>query len=349
MSENMADLSKSSDSGYIEGSSDRSNSSGDVKAGRAARPNSKNEVTFVDNVDRWKCPLCIQVLRDPVQTLCGHRCCETCLNDHITQNGDPSKCPVGESDCEMVSIKERTLFKDASARREILNLLVKCLYHVFGCREKIEWRKYEEHIRHCNFKRWPCVYQDNGCPEMLKDNDFANHVKMCKYQPRPCTICKQVDAHEAGCPNRSFSCTYQPFGCRFEGTMPELEEHSKQFMPQHLEMSVMSVNKMVKENEHLKAQLKDVTNQNNITQKKIEHLEKENKEMVEKMRKMETTMSEQNGKFKQMETRVTSLSHDLNTQQIELNSLQNSGLIQREGQGNASSTGRMFSPFLEAW
>ena len=29
---------------------------------------------------KYECPICMLILRDPVQTLCGHRFCQICLN-----------------------------------------------------------------------------------------------------------------------------------------------------------------------------------------------------------------------------------------------------------------------------
>ena len=29
--------------------------------------------------DRYKCSICLKALKDPVQTACGHRFCEKCL------------------------------------------------------------------------------------------------------------------------------------------------------------------------------------------------------------------------------------------------------------------------------
>lgn len=29
--------------------------------------------------DKYKCPVCLCALRDPIQTKCGHRLCSTCF------------------------------------------------------------------------------------------------------------------------------------------------------------------------------------------------------------------------------------------------------------------------------
>ncbi len=67
------------------------------------------EPEFRENVDKWRCPLCTRVVRNPVQTPCGHRFCDSCLTDYIGKHGDPTKCPANEEDCEDVSLKENTV------------------------------------------------------------------------------------------------------------------------------------------------------------------------------------------------------------------------------------------------
>ena len=64
---------------------------------------------FKGNVEKWKCPICHRVVRNPVQTVCGHRYCESCLTDHLPKDGTAIKCPANEEDCEMISKEDHTV------------------------------------------------------------------------------------------------------------------------------------------------------------------------------------------------------------------------------------------------
>lgn len=58
---------------------------------------------FVGDVDRWRCPICSQVVQHAVQTFCGHRFCESCLESYLPADGTPARCPAKEEDCQMIS------------------------------------------------------------------------------------------------------------------------------------------------------------------------------------------------------------------------------------------------------
>lgn len=69
------------------GNSQASNQS----SGEANRGNTEN-VDRIDGHDEifestvsadYECPICMAVLRDPVQTPCGHRFCVACINRHM--------------------------------------------------------------------------------------------------------------------------------------------------------------------------------------------------------------------------------------------------------------------------
>lgn len=50
---------------------------------------------------KYVCLICNKVLRDPVQTPCGHRFCENCANSLFTNDPDQKvECPAKEVDCE---------------------------------------------------------------------------------------------------------------------------------------------------------------------------------------------------------------------------------------------------------
>ena len=44
------------------------------------------DVKPTENVSsKYECPICLLIIRQPVQTLCGHRFCQICLNTMFDQ------------------------------------------------------------------------------------------------------------------------------------------------------------------------------------------------------------------------------------------------------------------------
>ena len=78
------------------------------------------EPKFKGDVEKWKCPICHRVLRNPVQTVCGHRYCEKCLTELLPKDGAPIKCPANEEDCEMISKEDHTVSNSESRYLDIV-------------------------------------------------------------------------------------------------------------------------------------------------------------------------------------------------------------------------------------
>ena len=66
------------------------------------------EPQFKMNVDMLRCQSCFTVVSNVVQTGCGHRYCEDCLNNHLPDDGSAVKCPADEDYCETIS-KDQTV------------------------------------------------------------------------------------------------------------------------------------------------------------------------------------------------------------------------------------------------
>lgn len=56
---------------------------------------------FVGVDSKYVCVLCNNVLQDAVQTQCGHRLCQPCVDTYL-QDGQPRPCPYQEEFCEML-------------------------------------------------------------------------------------------------------------------------------------------------------------------------------------------------------------------------------------------------------
>ena len=69
-----------------------SNSHGNNEANNEANSNNAENVERLDGHDEvfdpavsadYECPICMMVLRNPVQTTCGHRFCGGCITRHV--------------------------------------------------------------------------------------------------------------------------------------------------------------------------------------------------------------------------------------------------------------------------
>lgn len=56
---------------------------------------------FVEVDSKYMCVLCNNVLQDAVQTQCGHRLCQPCVDTYL-QDHQPRPCPYQEEFCEVL-------------------------------------------------------------------------------------------------------------------------------------------------------------------------------------------------------------------------------------------------------
>lgn len=56
---------------------------------------------FVEVDSKYVCVLCNNVLQDAVQTQCGHRLCQPCVDTYL-QDHQPRPCPYQEEFCEVL-------------------------------------------------------------------------------------------------------------------------------------------------------------------------------------------------------------------------------------------------------
>ncbi|XP_020625929.1 uncharacterized protein LOC110063301 [Orbicella faveolata] len=118
--------------------------------------------------DGLKCCICHHGLRNAKQTHCGHRFCESCINQSIRNKG--RKCPV--SGCEH-PIGTSELYPDNFANREILKANVRCkLKQTHGCAWKGPLQDFEYHLNMtCLYVSVKC---DCGCE--IPRGDLQRHV-----------------------------------------------------------------------------------------------------------------------------------------------------------------------------
>ena len=133
--------------------------------------------TFVDChrklLEELKCPICLELVSDPVQTSCGHLLCEKCMNKTDT-------CPVDR--------KTFTATPDHFNNRRLGDFKVKCPNSEKGCDWQGELREAEVHTSDiCCFQMMKCK---NGCNEEMERRQLRSHeTTKCLHRNFKCPHC----------------------------------------------------------------------------------------------------------------------------------------------------------------
>ena len=218
------------------------------------------------------CPICGVALRDPQQTVCGHRFCSACL-EPLRKEKDSFTCPICRAELQSAQV-----FPDNAIKRHVMSLKVKCNEHKSGCEWQGEMRQLGDHPDHCQFVLLSCSL---GCGKNAMRRNMARHVKKCPRRKEKCQYCNgefehqhmkkhfdtdcpqlqimcpqncgkrlvrcQRDDHVAvdgTCPNTNMKCAFEDTGCSFVGKRKDMGQHTKENLETHLTMSHMTVKKL---------------------------------------------------------------------------------------------------------
>ena len=202
--------------------------------------------TQTELLDELKCPICWELVSDPVKTSCRHVFCGECI-EGIQQ------CPL-----------DRGLFTTTPDRftdRRVHNLKVKCPNNGRGCRwqgnlgnvnvhtnadcdyqfvvclnegcnVEIESRHLLDHVQ------YECPERMYNCPFCTKEDTYlevtTTHFTECEDMPLSCPsrcgrcgLVRRNMAHHLSedCPNELVSCTYAISGCQQIVKRKDLQQH----------------------------------------------------------------------------------------------------------------------------
>ena len=222
------------------------------------------------NLEDLVCPICQEILSDPLITSCGHLFCRRCLEGH---GRGPKDCPV----CR----QEYTVMSDQFHTRRIGGLKVKCSNARRGCKWSGELKDAKGHVAAPSGAS--CQYTDvlckNGCGEYFQrrvigrheamqcpkrsyicrhcgkkgtfDGIESSHYTVCTLLPVPCpTGCStqvprnQLLAHLGECYRRPVKCKYRHIGCPAVLEAKDMERHLETQTDTHLELSMEAIVKL---------------------------------------------------------------------------------------------------------
>ena len=171
------------------------------------------------DLEDYKCAICLSVVVDPVQTSCGHFFCAQCIN------GIHNECPT----CRHNNF---TVTKDVHVARKICSITVLCPNASRGCLWKGTLKESLDHLDNkCDFEEAQCGY----C-EHRGDRREVNylHPTWCESFPLHCpnrpgcgamTTRATLEDHLEECPEQLLECKFAPAGCTAIVSRRHFEEH----------------------------------------------------------------------------------------------------------------------------
>ena len=193
------------------------------------------EYLFVEetkkNLETLQCPVCYEIVLEPVQTSCGHLFCKKCVRGVI-------RCPT----CR----EQFTSMPDRFNNRRVLSLRVKCPFTENGCKWVGDLGDVGDHEAvQCEFQPKPCPYCDFIT---LQKEKLQEHLKTCDNHtfrcPNGCGAApsrRGLDQHLEECPEQLVQCKFSMLGCdaviprkAMERHVATSAEHSTENLLQHV-------------------------------------------------------------------------------------------------------------------
>ena len=143
------------------------------------------EERFENTVEsRLLCPICRNVLKDPVQCPNEHYFCRSCVGEHLRKNS--KTCPM----CQH-HLTEETLTKPPRILTDmLLSLKIRCDHAKRGCRELIKLEFLDRHVKRCGYSPTRCT--NPGCSEVINQHEQERHEnELCRFRMTVCNDCKQ--------------------------------------------------------------------------------------------------------------------------------------------------------------
>ena len=142
-----------------------------------------DEDRFRDKVNvKLQCPVCLKVLKDPVQCLNEHYFCRSCICKSLRENSEA--CPMCKHD-----LTEENLTRAPRILRELLQSLEICCDHDNrGCQEFMKLEFLDRHVNSCGYSPTPCT--NTGCEQVMNRNEKERHEReQCEFRKIVCDEC----------------------------------------------------------------------------------------------------------------------------------------------------------------
>ncbi|ESS29739.1 zinc finger, C3HC4 type (RING finger) domain-containing protein [Toxoplasma gondii RUB] len=148
-------------------------------------------------VEHLICPVCQDLLDNPLATPCDHHFCRSCC-ENLMKSGIQT-CPLcnkqtygssGKKDDDGRAV-DTWLFSDPN--KSFIRILegTPMVCSNDGCEEVIPLGEFPQHLAsHCTQRIVPCVY--DGCQTYIKAVELEVHMKTCPHRTVHCACCNET-------------------------------------------------------------------------------------------------------------------------------------------------------------
>eukprot|EP00456_Euglypha_rotunda_P025063 TRINITY_DN20357_c0_g1_i3.p1 TRINITY_DN20357_c0_g1~~TRINITY_DN20357_c0_g1_i3.p1 ORF type:complete len:240 (+),score=18.39 TRINITY_DN20357_c0_g1_i3:105-824(+) len=151
------------------------------------------------------CPICECVIKDAVETPCGHLFCNACILLCLQKQ---KNCPIDRKD-----LSEGDIHRSIRVDRVVGQQQVHCALQEDGCGWVGQFSDMEAHsAKKCEYAQVNCEHK--GCEEKARRKDIAEHeTKLCGFRPFECPDCKeklilkQAEEHKPVCTAAPVQCS----------------------------------------------------------------------------------------------------------------------------------------------
>ncbi|CAB3990543.1 RING finger 151-like isoform X2 [Paramuricea clavata] len=148
------------------------------------------EVGYEDNrfefvvSQRFHCPICFLVLKDPVMCKNEHYYCSSCMKKHLENS---SFCPTCLEHLSVDTLRPASRI----VNDYISELNIHCDFYPRGCPEMVQVENLKRHVASCGFSPVQC--SNDGCNVLVNASDKLHHeTEVCDFRKMICHDCGQV-------------------------------------------------------------------------------------------------------------------------------------------------------------
>ena len=158
------------------------------------------EYSFVSKdpaqIEDLKCPICLELVYEPVLTSCGHLFCQRCVNDQ-------PKCPTCRDELQCM--------RNQRDERKVKGFKVKCPNWEKGC----EWHgDLGDTAQHRGTKcQMEAILCPTGCKDKILRGSLKNHAETCPQRAYKCSHCWFEDTFVNVTTTHFTVCEDFPLGC----------------------------------------------------------------------------------------------------------------------------------------